>query len=319
MILIVTVSDDVTANYVEERLLAREVSYFRLNINLVYQSGMVSVCPSLGEWVIRNDKQCVSSKDVNIVWQRRLPKPKLVHKDKHAEEYLNQEWRLFWKWWINQFPEDHILDPEWRLNRAANKFEQLYLATKLGLKTPDSLVTSDHDDLVKFRRKHCAVVAKTLGGFGKITGPGESMVIYTSRVPPSDTSRTEELKLAPVLFQEEIIKDYELRVTAVGNKLFSCKIESQKNEKTSLDWRHYDLPNTPHSPYDLPDKVGKQLLSISKTMGVSFCSFDLAVTPEGEYVFFEMNPNSQWVWIEKLTDLPITDELISLLCERSAK
>ena len=60
-------------------------------------------------------------------------------------------------------------------------------------------------------------------------------------------------------------------------------------------------------------EISEKLLQMARVLGIHFASFDLAVTPEGEYVLFEMNPNSQWVWIENLTSMPITDALIDVL------
>jgi hypothetical protein len=36
-----------------------------------------------------------------------------------------------------------------------------------------------------------------------------------------------------------------------------------------------------------------------------FGAFDFAVTPEGEWVFFENNPAGTWGWVENRTGLPI--------------
>ena len=39
----------------------------------------------------------------------------------------------------------------------------------------------------------------------------------------------------------------------------------------------------------------------------------MIVTPDGEYIFLEINPAGQWLWIEELTKLPITEALADLL------
>jgi len=43
------------------------------------------------------------------------------------------------------------------------------------------------------------------------------------------------------------------------------------------------------------------------------------VTPENEYVFLELNPSGQWLWIEDLTGLPISAELENLLCRGESR
>jgi len=37
------------------------------------------------------------------------------------------------------------------------------------------------------------------------------------------------------------------------------------------------------------------------------------VTPDGEYVFLELNSSGQWGWIENHTRLPLTETLVNLL------
>jgi len=51
---------------------------------------------------------------------------------------------------------------------------------------------------------------------------------------------------------------------------------------------------------------------------LSFAALDLAVTPEGEYIFFESNSNGQWMWVETMTGQPLTEALVDLLfCENA--
>jgi glutathione synthase/RimK-type ligase-like ATP-grasp enzyme len=50
-------------------------------------------------------------------------------------------------------------------------------------------------------------------------------------------------------------------------------------------------------------------------MGLVYGAIDLILTPEGEYVFVEVNPNGQYWWIERLTGLPITKRIVRLLVD----
>jgi hypothetical protein len=50
-----------------------------------------------------------------------------------------------------------------------------------------------------------------------------------------------------------------------------------------------------------------------KHYSLRFASFDLIVTPDGREIFLEMNPASQFLWIEQLTGMPITDAIIDEL------
>ena len=47
--------------------------------------------------------------------------------------------------------------------------------------------------------------------------------------------------------------------------------------------------------------------------GLRFGAFDLIVTPEGEHVFLELNPNGQWYWVELATKAPMAEAMADLL------
>jgi len=48
-------------------------------------------------------------------------------------------------------------------------------------------------------------------------------------------------------------------------------------------------------------------------LGLRYGAIDLIVTPQDEWVFLESNCNGQWLWLEKLVGLSISDALASLL------
>jgi hypothetical protein len=39
----------------------------------------------------------------------------------------------------------------------------------------------------------------------------------------------------------------------------------------------------------------------------------MIVTPDGEYVFLELNPNGQWLWLEHELGLPLVATMADLL------
>ena len=46
---------------------------------------------------------------------------------------------------------------------------------------------------------------------------------------------------------------------------------------------------------------------------LNFASLDMIVTPGGEYVFLELNPNGQWLWLEHELGLPLVATMADLL------
>jgi glutathione synthase/RimK-type ligase-like ATP-grasp enzyme len=54
-------------------------------------------------------------------------------------------------------------------------------------------------------------------------------------------------------------------------------------------------------------------VSLVKRLGLCYGTIDLVLTPDDRYVFLEINPNGQFLWIEQLTGLPISDAICDLL------
>ncbi len=50
-----------------------------------------------------------------------------------------------------------------------------------------------------------------------------------------------------------------------------------------------------------------------KIFGLVYGAFDFIVTPDGRYVFLEVNPSGQYMWIECATGLEITAALADAL------
>lgn len=117
----------------------------------------------------------------------------------------------------------------------------------------------------------------------------------------------------PCQFQEYIPKKIELRAIVVGDRVFAVEIHSQNSDKTKLDWRHYDFDRVAHRSHELPFTVRAQCLALVAALNLHYGAIDMIVTPDGEYVFLEINPTGQYQWLEALTRLPITDSIVDLL------
>lgn len=150
--------------------------------------------------------------------------------------------------------------------------------------------------------------------FVRVHESGRPTAFFTQRLEREAVrERLGRIKNCPLILEEYVEKKVELRITVVGSKIFTCAIHSQLNEKTKVDWRRYDIPNTPHKVYELPAEVESKCVELLKRLSLQFGALDMIVTPDGEYVFLEINPAGQWLWIEELTKLPITDALVDLL------
>ena len=49
------------------------------------------------------------------------------------------------------------------------------------------------------------------------------------------------------------------------------------------------------------------------SLRLAYGAIDLRRTPEGDYVFLEINPAGQWIFVEEKTGQPMTDAMAKLL------
>ena len=50
-----------------------------------------------------------------------------------------------------------------------------------------------------------------------------------------------------------------------------------------------------------------------KDFGLMFGAFDFIVDQNGDWIFLEINPNGQWLWLEKILGLPISKKIVDYL------
>lgn len=197
------------------------------------------------------------------------------------------------------------------IKNASHKWEQIKRAARIGFNVPKTLITNSPNEARIFcsRVKKAIVKAVRRSVFPR---KGKYEIVYTSLIE-CDDERIDDVVFSPCIFQEYVSKKIELRITVVGNQVFACAIYSQNSEKTLHDWRNYDLKNTPHEKWNLPNEVEENCLTLVKSYGLPFGAIDMILTPDDEYVFLELNPNGQWAWIEDLTNMPISKAVIDLL------
>jgi glutathione synthase/RimK-type ligase-like ATP-grasp enzyme len=136
--------------------------------------------------------------------------------------------------------------------------------------------------------------------------------LFTRRVGKDELMRTiNKIAHMPTLLQAYVPKASELRVTCVGDKVFCCRIHSQEGELTREDVR-FDTRSLRHElVHDhLIEKLTRRYM---KAMSLNFGCFDIGIVEDGSPVFFECNPNGQWLWIEEMTGAPIGRAIADLL------
>ena len=260
---------------------------------------------------------------IRSVWWRRpawfgLPADLSLQEREFATDEVDHALRGLWAaldcYWISH-PE-HIRQASW-------KGEQLLRAARFGFRVPRTLITTDPDEAREFfaavrGQMIFKVMSDPFLGAAAMSRkyPEEELAPYqtmTTLITESELDLLDSVRLVPCLFQEYVPKAVEIRVTVIGDELFAAEIHSQDDERTALDWRHYEV-EIPYLEAKLPTEVADRCLALVKSYGLNFSALDLIVTPDGEYVFVENNPNGQFMFIEqKVPQLAMTDALAGCL------
>lgn len=303
MILIVTHKTDFTADYVINKLNERNIDYKRLNCeDLLVQNCSINLDGNLNYSIINETK-------FESVWFRRTQLAEISGLTIYEKAYILNETDSLLK---NLFS---IIDGKWISNpfsvyMAENKLYQLKVAKEIGFKIPPTLVTNTKSELKLFFEKHNRnIIIKPISQT-RIENKDCASYIFTNKVTQEQIENLENFDLTPCIYQKEIIKDYEIRITVIGDKVFAAAVNSQSDKETKIDWRKKKLK---FKKIKIPNEIEKLCIKLLKNLNLAFGAIDIIKDINGEYIFLEINPNGQWAWIEAETGMRISDALINKL------
>lgn len=261
-----------------------------------------------------NGHSKIFSHEIGSVWYRRPNFFESSIKDeiqkKHAEKEIENLLEGLWR----SVPNVFWLNKPTSLDFVRKKIPQLQIASLVGLSVPRTIVTNDPIKAKEFINScNSGAIYKPIND-GFFDYGDQQFVVQTTLITKGLVEKLDLIKVLPSLFQERVEKDYELRVTVVGENVFAVKINSQKFPETSLDWRQPNLiMSLDYELIKLPEVVIEGIFKMMKILDISFGAFDFAVDKNGNYWFFEVNGNGQWYWIEHKTDAPISKSIADIL------
>lgn len=242
---------------------------------------------------------------VSSVWYRRIfspvLKPALASKD--DADWALREWR---EATTGAFQANgaRFLNNPWAQELAAMKPYQLRVAQRLGLRIPDTIMTNDAEAARAFVRKHEGRVIH------KVVKSPRARFMGTKKWEPSDEAELKWLHLTPTLFQEQIVAPYELRITIVGRKIFAAEFPVASGVTDARV-----LLDVPYKPHRLPEEIETLLLKLMGQLGLQYSTIDMKLRDDGEYVFLELNPQGQFLYVEIKTGMPITRTMAEFLAQ----
>lgn len=214
-----------------------------------------------------------------------------------------------------------VSEPE--ATRIANRKPlQLALAKQIGFKVPDTCISNEPENVKAFIARHSLVplIMKAVGSsYIRLTHDPEdksrkNRAIYTKVVDTDLLLRNiDRVANCPFILQEAVIKDSDIRITVVGERVFASEILIEKNAAgPNLDWRHHDVRRK-YVMHRLPQELEEHCARLVSTLGLKFGCIDMGFSKKDGYAFFEINPQGQWMPSEQLVGHPISMALASLL------
>jgi hypothetical protein len=312
-VLILTQEFDLTADPVVEALAEREATVTRVDLSYFPRTMTLTDDADRGRRVLRHGDRELDLDRLSGVWYRRptafdfgpgMGEAEEEFARKEAVQGVGGVLRSTGCVWVNRPDLDAV---------AELKPYQLDLARRVGLRVPRTLITNDPAEVTAFvGAAGRPVVYKAFSG-GVIRHPGTFPIgLLTTVVGAELDEHIARVRHTACMFQEYVDKAYEIRLTVIGNTYFPVVIRSQDNDATRVDWRgESEMAYGDYEP--VPAAVVAKVQAMLEELGIVYAALDFIVTPDGEWVFLEANPNGQFMWLKHDLGLPFGECLADLL------
>jgi len=253
-----------------------------------------------------SDGQRIDLDEVTAVWNRRI-KPFEIAPEitddtgrmfawSETTEAVNGLWYGMDCFWMNHPTADEM---------ALRKVTQHRIAHRLGLRVPETLVTNCPDEARSFIARHEAtgVIRKAFRNI--VEAPRETL-----KVGAHEMAQLDSVRFAPVIFQEYIPLALDLRVTVVDGEMFATAFRS--DAAYEVDYRS-GIGSAEVFPFELPEDVAIKLQALMDFFGLKYGAVDFRLKPDGECVFFEVNPAGEYLFAADRTGQPVPRAIAAAL------
>ncbi|TDD47717.1 ATP-grasp domain-containing protein [Saccharopolyspora elongata] len=225
-----------------------------------------------------------------LVWRRHFDisaipvDPTTVH-----GAYVREQWSAVANWLACRGDWDQVNSV--RSTEHLDRLTQLQGASAVGLRVPRTAVTTMPG---RSRPGGGRCIVKAAGHHLLEPEPGALRGLFPR---PLDIRLTGEAREpAPVLVQQYLDADHELRVFVIGDRAIGFRV--QKLDPAQL-W--VDPDSVVVERVEVPEDLVQRLLALCRQWRLDVAGFDL-LGVGGEWVFLEVNVNCDWRWFEHRAD-----------------
>lgn len=187
---------------------------------------------------------------------------------------------------------------------AEDRLLQLQAARELGFATPRSIVTSHPAAIVEFLGSEFVVKPLATGYFWTESGPH---AVFASRLSSSELEAV-DLGAAPFVAQEVVRTQRHFRVVTVNATAWVAQLPA---EGFDLDWRRDDAAHCSWLPHS-DDELARRAVALARRLRVGYSSQDWVWDGE-RFVFLDLNPGGQWLFLPEEVAGPVTDAIARFL------
>lgn len=304
----VTRTDDATADVVTTELHRRAVPVVRLDPDdfpaEVVLNARLDGAGLAG--AIRTTTRELSLSQVRAVyWRRPTPYSAPAPLPEQDARWCIEQTRYGLGGVLASLPGAHYVNHPWRNRDAEYKPAQLATAVRCGLRVPPTLISNDPAEAHRFAQEQGPVIYKPLRNTDHLDANGRALTVWVDVVAPADLDAG--VRKSAHLFQRRVVSVADLRLTAVGEHLFTVRIEGAPG----MDWRrHYG--SLRYTLIETPPELTGGVRAYLEAFGLAFGAFDFGLDADGRAWLYECNPNGQWAWFPD----PITRRIASALADR---
>ena len=205
-------------------------------------------------------------------------------------------------------PNSTWINPLDARQKANHKPQQLLAARKAGFAIPETLISNDPGEIRRFHREHRGnvVVKFFTPAFWQSRTQGTVSASFTAPLTADVLNDDNAFTSCPAIYQEQLQKKCELRVTFFGSTYQAVRIWSQQSSLGSVDYRSDLTFEAPMEPMELTSDFLDRCMQLSAQLGLLHGSYDFVEQPDGSIVFLEINEMGQFLWLEeRLPELPM--------------
>ncbi len=301
MILIITISDDIHALAVQHVLAQRGYNNCHIfecdRISSEHQVHWRADSQAHVGRLQKGDGTQINVADIELIWWRRVRADQELDEppdDINHVSLINNDCRGALNGILSScFKGTWVSTPE-ATDRASDKLYQLAVAREVGFRIPETLISQSLEEVAAFsERLEGRVIVKPVVG---VAGP----LLFTQFV--GDPSRLDpaSYRACPAAYQEYIAGTEHIRLNCFGDQSFAALIET-----SDLDWRH-NL-KVPVRNWAVPASLHHQVRAVLDRLGLAMGIIDLKRTPEGQFVWLEVNPQGQFLFLQPLANMPLDE------------